>query len=420
MIMSAYLYHSQLPVAEPWLGVEGFDICAPRSQKCIGDEEITDRRKDYLEPCLTFEDYTKEFSRGFGDSADVEAKLNKAWTLCQQLQAKYPTLSMSEKLRQARLDSHGDQFEAIRIEAMRSIINGNGGDLLRMAANANRENLSSNVSKRVFLSEFPIGNKTAFKMTWRSIFSFLMKDQPEEFEKPFWMCMTMKQTFQSIDRATFMSAPPPKVDEIITVSDVAASDRADSGDSNLVPAYTNGEHKEGGRGGGGGDVSVVESADSNHDVAMKRRQLTTPVLSPQQALVTPPLLPQRGRRDLRHSSGHDASASTLLTTSNSRPEPGLAPEVGRNNGGEGKEEQEEQENTEIKHSHSSGKHHSYNDVSGGKEERGPSLRTSSHVTSSWMDPVERQAYIQRLRDDPIIGPILDLVAEALGKPTCNE
>lgn len=41
------------------------------------------------------------------------------------------------------------------------------------------------------------------------------------------------------------------------------------------------------------------------------------------------------------------------------------------------------------------------------------FNTSLHVTAHLMPPVARDAYVQRLRDDPVLAPILDLVKQAL-------
>jgi hypothetical protein len=75
-------------------------------------------------------------------------------------------------------------FEAIRLEACRSILSkfpGSSGDLLRMAANAVRENQATTAqslpspSKRIFLSDLPLENRSQSHQTIADMFQFLLE-----------------------------------------------------------------------------------------------------------------------------------------------------------------------------------------------------------------------------------------------------
>jgi hypothetical protein len=76
-----------------------------------------------------------------------------------------------------------------------------------MATNALYEMHTPNVSsRRMFLSDFPIGDEQAFLAASRRMFSFLMCTEPDEGHavKPFWSCMTLDRAVQLSVKAAFV------------------------------------------------------------------------------------------------------------------------------------------------------------------------------------------------------------------------
>lgn len=79
-------------------------------------------------------------------------------------------------------------------------------------SNALLENQSPGVSKRVLLSQFPIGDQSTFRHTWAEVLAFLMA--PEEgLTHPFWECMSAEQALDVVVNATYLAAPPAKPEE---------------------------------------------------------------------------------------------------------------------------------------------------------------------------------------------------------------
>ena len=72
-------------------------------------------------------------------------------------------------------------------------------------SNAQRENQSPGVFKRVLLSQFPIGDQSTFRQTWAEVLSFLMAPV-EGLAHPFWECMSAEQALDVVVNATYLAA----------------------------------------------------------------------------------------------------------------------------------------------------------------------------------------------------------------------
>jgi hypothetical protein len=175
MVLSGLLYHSQSPPAEGWL-------LSTSINPCDFDETQVMR---FLDVLLTYHHrLSKERLLDL-----IEQTISLCHEIYQKSTIEYGVSNYHKVLSSLYVNN---QHQAICLEACRSLLSqfsGAGGDLLRMAANAVLEGQSSQlspvVSKRVFLSEFPLGNRSKCHQTISEIFQFLMT--PSGSGDDFWM-----------------------------------------------------------------------------------------------------------------------------------------------------------------------------------------------------------------------------------------
>jgi hypothetical protein len=175
MILSGLLYHSQIPPAEGWLLSNSINPCS-----C--DEKGILR---FAEALLT---YHTSLSRTL-----LLKSLEQIVLLCHEIHhsstIKYGS---NYHIILSTLFSE-DPVQAIRLEACRSILSkfsGSGGDLLRMTANSVHENQAldfrnlKSISKRIFLSQFSLENRSKYREAATEIFQFLLT--PSATDQDFW------------------------------------------------------------------------------------------------------------------------------------------------------------------------------------------------------------------------------------------
>lgn len=174
MIISGLLYHSQSPPPEGWL-------LSPSVNPCACDEFYVEK---FIE---TISSYHSRLSR-----SALGQRIEQTVALCRDIYnkaiLKYGVVTYNKVAINLFKD---DQFQAVRLEACRALLSkfpGSGGDTLRMAANSVRENqaslLNPMISKRVFLSDFPLGDRKKCQQTLSDLFSFLLT--PSLSGKDFW------------------------------------------------------------------------------------------------------------------------------------------------------------------------------------------------------------------------------------------
>ena len=154
-IVSAYLYHAQLP---------------PPPEKFV-------RQRRY-NPCVysqaKLDLFVQELVLFGQDGNFIRKSLNDTIKLCKDLHKHGP---LHQELRHLALQST-DEIGALQLEAARSIIADEidaGGDILRMVANSLREKEAGRErAKRVFLADFPFDNASKWLDTMTSVFEFLM------------------------------------------------------------------------------------------------------------------------------------------------------------------------------------------------------------------------------------------------------
>lgn len=151
LIVSGYLYHSQVPPPEKWLHEERHEMCRP-----IGSHRafITALQKVPV-------------------ARNLSSLVEKAHELCKDLTSKYHAHSTYGVLKNAD-GNYSDIYEGMRVEAVRSIFQGGRAEQLRMAANALWERTAPlGLSMRFFLSEFPAGNIGVFNESMSKMIDFL-------------------------------------------------------------------------------------------------------------------------------------------------------------------------------------------------------------------------------------------------------
>jgi hypothetical protein len=187
MILSAFLYHAQeeAPALELWLKSPSFNPCE------FDHHSLFDR-------------YAVTIGAYNGDYAYVTNLITETIKYCNGVMETYNNhrgMGYNKLLRSMPVE------EGILLEAARSILSSSGGDILRMATNAVYEMHTVNVSsRRVFLSDFPIGDAQAFLSASRTMYSFLMCNAPAGGQKmkPFWSCMTVDRAVQLSVEAAFV------------------------------------------------------------------------------------------------------------------------------------------------------------------------------------------------------------------------
>lgn len=210
MILSGYLYHSQnpSPVSEKWERQLDFQPCMPSSKK-------SHLRQDQRH-------YDEELASAKSNLSNLSAHISTVRKLCNELYNKYNhgrTMSYDHILWNAK--DNADVFDGIRIEASRSIVSIDGGDLLRMAANAVRERQSGfKLSKRFFLADFSLSNKERYNTSVYGLFSFLMAPSCQtgagnscehnvmNLNEEFWKTLTPREATNSLIERIFRTARP--------------------------------------------------------------------------------------------------------------------------------------------------------------------------------------------------------------------
>jgi hypothetical protein len=192
MVVSGYLYHSQIPppAVERWITRPGFCIC------------------DYNHDVF-MNSYAQKLGglRGGGANGTetVRKMFQSAVSLCKTLIVKYNGSIYSEMLSTARLST--DPLEALRLEALRSLLHSEGGDVVRMGVNALHEDRV--MSRRVFTSQFPIGDRQTFLRTAEEVFSFLMPPREEKLiPVPFWTCISRSTVVKRVEQRAFVEEVP--------------------------------------------------------------------------------------------------------------------------------------------------------------------------------------------------------------------
>jgi len=192
MVMSGYLYHSQQRAPESWL-------LESRFNPCKYDEDIM------------FGMYAKVLGSFIGDIPKVERLINSVIDVCHQLNNTYGGGKFNPLLKKAKVFTENgtfDLYDGVRLEAARSILYYKGGHVLLMGVNALFE-ANATKSKRVFLSDFPMSNRTKYRESVSSLFTYLMKPPtscsnttscPKETNAglPFWSCLSNANSATSI------------------------------------------------------------------------------------------------------------------------------------------------------------------------------------------------------------------------------
>ncbi len=194
MIVSGFLYHVQIPIpeTEKWLLDAKLDVCA-------------------FDHTMVAENYAAKLGtlRGDDGAAKVKAMILAAESLCKSLTGQYKNKSFSAMLQAAK--EGDDEYAGLRLEAVRSLLQEEGGDVLRMGVNALYED--KRISKRVFTSQFPIGNKAVFLNTTTSVVDFLMNKTDKKAvtkgdQKPFWSCRSKEDIISDVEKRAFVEVAP--------------------------------------------------------------------------------------------------------------------------------------------------------------------------------------------------------------------
>lgn len=184
MILSAYLYHSQLspPGKEAWLKYPAFNPCDVDSRQLEG-----------------FSNYIGDV---YGNKPHFKALLADVQNICMEVYRTRSELGARGYSAALRTLSVTD---GLLLEAARSIINARGGDILRMATNALYErNTTGGHSYRVLLPDFPVGNASQFALSSHKLFTYLM-DAPASRQDRFWDCMDVPTAVQRSLEIAFVS-----------------------------------------------------------------------------------------------------------------------------------------------------------------------------------------------------------------------
>ena len=176
MILSGLLYHAQSPPPEHWLTSDSLHPCS------FDEDQIM----KFISIIVT---YHSQLSK-----SKLKQTIQKISNLCYEIYTDSTRIhgtSNYHRTLSKLLSNQFSSYKAIQLEACRSIISkfsGAGGDILRMAANSVREGQAmfetSNLSKRIFLSEFLAGNKTQSLHILTELFQFLLT--PSSSGNDFW------------------------------------------------------------------------------------------------------------------------------------------------------------------------------------------------------------------------------------------
>lgn len=233
IVLSGYLYHGQTPRPEPevWLNDRRYNPCEGNLSKTMQyADEISQFVHEYQQ------NSTHDTIAGAGSHiilnilpSDIHEMVLKAHTMCQELVSKYSSPTYHELLQHFTPYNHMDAllynkslddlvFDGVRIEALRSMFPERNGHILRMAANALTESRSSRgSSRRVFTSEFPVGDRKTFYNSISSLLNFLWHD---DLESPrmqrFWGCFNDDVIIEAVIDSAFASSVPEEKKEKAT------------------------------------------------------------------------------------------------------------------------------------------------------------------------------------------------------------
>ncbi len=193
MALSGMLYHSQQPAPEGWL--------TSTLNPCTSNESDIEK----------FVTVLATYHAGLSKTAILHS-IGKIRNLCHEI---YQEISLESQIPSYHkaltlLMNHQQEYKALQLETCRSILSkfpGAGGDILRMTANAVREGQTQasnlQVSTRVFLSKFSLGNKTQCLNTVTDIFRFLLTPSPTGAD--FWQNkISLEQAIEIAFRASFI------------------------------------------------------------------------------------------------------------------------------------------------------------------------------------------------------------------------
>ncbi len=195
MVISGFLYHSQIPAPEKWLTAPNYNLCAFNTS-------LTDQWLPKL----------AELKRG-GKSGflAVNQSFHAVVEKCHELNRKdniHGNSSLHSMLHHAKNSSTPN--DALLLEAIRALIPSVQGDILRMGVNALYED--KRISKRIFTSDFPAGDEKSFLKTATGIYEFLMPDNytsvgstaQKSLAPPFWKCMNKSEAIKFAKKAAFV------------------------------------------------------------------------------------------------------------------------------------------------------------------------------------------------------------------------
>jgi hypothetical protein len=197
MVVSGYFFHAMKPITEPgWLISSEVDPCG------------TDLHQ-------TINIFGRKLAKG--DTAhllSIASSINDTIANCYKLANLARGAHNVSIGYNTMLNTLGRQ-DGLTLEASRAILNNqrnsrcircSRGDIMRMGANAIYESETSNrMSKRVFMSDFPIGDLATFTNTSTKLLQFLMQGT-KGAKHPFWSCFNVSTAVDSVVKFAFVNA----------------------------------------------------------------------------------------------------------------------------------------------------------------------------------------------------------------------
>ena len=210
-ILSGYLYHSQIPAPEPW-------ELTPREVSFICRHTNINKKQNETWEDDVFQLYREPFGRYINNITRIDELFRDVMKLCKSLSRRQEAALKRRYKQNGRSASkvynfneilhaqRGDEFDNIRYMALWFLLF--NGDLLRMAANAMYSNPIT--SRQIFISDFPIGNKTVFRQSATKLYEFLMGRGHNKF----WSCMEPIEKAVSVTiKEDFVASSTPAVDD---------------------------------------------------------------------------------------------------------------------------------------------------------------------------------------------------------------
>lgn len=172
-VMSGFLYHSQVPTPSSeasWIKDVNYEPCQ------------ADPRAGGLQHIAQMMTLTQ--------SSYMYERLVKIERLCRDLVDKYKKTNHSTFDTVLQTARRQDFYDGLKLEAARAILAGRNGDILRMGINAIQESKAFNISRRIFTSDFPIGDLQKFDDSCTDLFNFLMAPHID-VKNPFFSCVNV-------------------------------------------------------------------------------------------------------------------------------------------------------------------------------------------------------------------------------------